>query len=706
MGSHIVVLFSLLLISSIVLISSVQNSFADDVIATSTGFENSTILELKNSRGNSANIDSVRIWLSGENEFKSFKTEQGWLGKKQLNGVIEFTSQKEVNPGDSVKFGIKTIQKNPVINWKAIDGNGNTIFSAATKITKSESDEYEPELNKPKIITVKDESIFRFIPEKPSSNANFRVIGENFVPNQSLDFYIGNTLEKSIQVDGDGKIFFTAKAPDVKNDERTEFILRDSGGNEKTLSIRIPVLEIREIPEIIKLSLGNTPMNVKRGDTIALDGMATPNTTLTITSKHENGSIISVDTIQVGFDGKWNYDNLFSPELEIGRVSIEISDGQSSVLRNMNVKSAKIINISSEKTMYEPGETVFFEGNALPNQQMSIILEDSIGTEVFAKNILVGETGNISFEIEISRGAVEGTYTLLAFQGNEQGLSVVGIGQEPQELINVRAAKLNFGSGEIAEFLIQGPSNGQLALILIDASDREKLSESINLGPDGVENYKIDTGDLSTGAYTLNIQRGESSSSSVFTIGLTSGSGPITIQTTKEDYRPGDPILILGSTATTNVLLDITIVDSSGTTIKIVNTFSDKFGVFKIDNFRIPSDGKTGVWTISAKSGGNFNDTKFTVMGEGDSIVLSSDKSSYGEKDLINFTGTGARMSATVSIMIYDSEEGVVDELNITAKSNGEYSTIWKVPDNLAAGEYSVVANDGAATASIKIIIE
>ena len=102
MGSHIVVLFSLLLISSIVLISSVQNSFADDVIATSTGFENSTILELKNSRGNSANIDSVRIWLSGENEFKSFKTEQGWLGKKQLNGVIEFTSQKEVNPGDSV----------------------------------------------------------------------------------------------------------------------------------------------------------------------------------------------------------------------------------------------------------------------------------------------------------------------------------------------------------------------------------------------------------------------------------------------------------------------------------------------------------------------------------------------------------------------------------------------------------------------------
>ena len=92
------VVFSIFLISSVILISSVQNSYADEVIATSTGFEDSTILELKNSRGNTAKIDSVRIWLGGDNEFKSFKTEQGWLGKKQLNGVIEFTSQKQVKP--------------------------------------------------------------------------------------------------------------------------------------------------------------------------------------------------------------------------------------------------------------------------------------------------------------------------------------------------------------------------------------------------------------------------------------------------------------------------------------------------------------------------------------------------------------------------------------------------------------------------------
>ena len=51
------------------------------------GFEDSIILELKNSRGNTVNIDTVRIWLDSEgNEFKSFKTEQGWMGKNTTSG--------------------------------------------------------------------------------------------------------------------------------------------------------------------------------------------------------------------------------------------------------------------------------------------------------------------------------------------------------------------------------------------------------------------------------------------------------------------------------------------------------------------------------------------------------------------------------------------------------------------------------------------
>ena len=402
MSSYSTVFFSLLLISSVIFVSTIGTSYADEIIATSIGFEDSTILELKNSRGNTANIDTVRIWVSGENEFKSFKTEQGWMGKKELNGVIEFKSQNDVTPGESVKFGIKTTIENPIINWKAVDSSGKIISSASTKITTSDPSGEESVLNQAVEIGIKENSYFRFIPENPSSDSDFRVVGENFIPNQSLDFYIENKLQKSIKSDSDGKILFTSKVPIIENDERIEFILRDSGGSEKLLSLRIETVENREIAAMIKLSLGNTPQQVKRGDVVTLEGTATPNTTLTMINKHLNGDILNINTIQVGYDGKWDYDNLISPQLDLGQISIEINDGKNTVLRNIEVISAKLINISTENTNYDPGDIVSFEGSAIPDTTMSIIVEDAIGTEIISRSVLVDEIGKVKFNKYVS----------------------------------------------------------------------------------------------------------------------------------------------------------------------------------------------------------------------------------------------------------------------------------------------------------------
>ena len=705
MSSHSVLVFSLLLVSSIIFVSNFVTSFADEVIGTSTGFEDSTILELKNSRGNTADINSVRIWLSDDNEFKSFKTEEGWMGKNTPQGVIVFTTQNEITPGQSVKFGIKTIENNPVINWKALDSSGEIISSASTISTSFETSQDKPELNQPKIVTIKENSSFRFIPEKPVSNSNFRVVGEDFVPNQSLDFYISNELQESIKVDENGRILFTSKLPVILNDERTEFILRDSGGNEKSLSIRVPQLENREIADVIKLSLGNTPQEAKRGEVITLEGMATSNTTLTITTKDVSGNILEIDTIQVKFDGKWTYDNLFAPGLDLGTVSIEIDDGKSKVLRNIEVISAKLINLVSSETSIEAGKIIVFEGTAIPNQEMSVIIEDAIGTEIFSRTVSVSETGIVNFNVEIPRGSVEGTYILSAFQGNESGITIFGVGQEPEQILILRPAKLNFSGGEEVIVQIQGPVNAQVSLILIDSADREKFSDTLNLGPDGKEEYRISSNDLPTGAYTLNAKRGESSGSAIFTVGLTTGSGSISIQTTREEYKQGEQILILGNTGAINVLLDITITDPNGKVIKKIETFSDKFGVFKVDNFRIPLDGVIGEWSINSKSGGNFKDVKFSVSGENVELVILTDKINYSTTELMDISGSGARYSATITIKIFDSDKIKISELNITAKSNGDYLTIWQIPADMKSGEYEMTADDGASNTSTKFTI-
>ena len=263
---------------------SISNQVAyseSEIIANSIGFENSTILELKNSRGNNVEINSVRIWLSEGNSFESFKTEKGWIGKNTPQGVIVFTSQDSIKPGETVKFGIKTSLEKPAINWKALDGNGNIIKSAKTITDIQNIDNTNTEINKPKSVAIKDDSSFKLIPEKLSAGADFRVIGNNFVPNQSLNLYINDKITKSFSTDSDGNFLITDKVPEQITSERTEFLISDSVGAEKEISLRLTGLEKRTIEQTTELTFVEIPPTVKRGDTITMEGTSNPETTIT-----------------------------------------------------------------------------------------------------------------------------------------------------------------------------------------------------------------------------------------------------------------------------------------------------------------------------------------------------------------------------------------------------------------------------------------
>ena len=256
---------------------------------------------------------------------------------------------------------------------------------------------------------------------------------------------------------------------------------------------------------------------------------------------------------------------------------------------------------------------------------------------------------------------------------------------------------------EDVEIFIQGVPNAQVSLILIDSADRERFSDNINLGPDGREVYKINSDELSSGAYTISGKRGESTGDATFTIGFSTGSGSILVQTTKSEYQQSEQVLILGNTDSINVLLDVMIVDPNGKTIKRIDTFSDRFGVFKIDNFRIPSDAKIGVWTINAKSGSNFDTFEFTVLGDDDELVIRLDKNSYSSNEFMTISGSGAE--ATVSLKIFNSDGDKINELNILGTDSGEFSTIWRIPGDMLPGEYEMIADDGIRNTSIKFTV-
>ena len=689
---------------SILVISS-QPAYGQQLItATSTGLDYSSILELENKRGNDFNIDSVRIWLGEDNSFKSFKTEKGWIGKFEVGGqVIVFSSQENVKPGQSVKFGIKTSSENPIINWKALDSNDQVIQSAATITGQSDPGKTpaeQPKINQPTIVAIDDDSSFRFIPDKPSVGSDFRIIGQNFVPNQSVTLYIANQMIKSIEIDNDGRFISTATVPNDLSADRTEFTLTDTGGNEKIVSIRIQETANREISEDVKISIGLTPKIIKRGDTITLEGQSTPDTTLTLTTT-QNNNIINIETFMSGFDGKWSYDHLFPIDLKLGKISVDITDGKTTVIRGFDIISSQLINITSDKMRYDIGDVIEFTGSGIPNENITLILEDPLGVEVFSKTFNVNDSGNFNFGVDVAVNFAEGTYVLSAYQGRETSLSVIGVEENPESILIVKPTQLNYSFGSTVDLKIQGEPHKSVSLVIIDDSFQKKISDSIKLDDNGNYIYEVDSDELGTGAFEVEVRHGNSRGETIFTVGLSTGSGQIEFDTIRQEYNAGEKLLIIGKTGN-NALLSVEIFDDSGKLVRVLETFSDKTGMFKVDNFRIPLTSDAGEWTVNISSGENSTERKFFVVTEASGIAVFTQEQSKLHKtgQILTIFGKDARIGSIVFLTINNSDNILVESLELQTTNNGDFYAIWLIPGDLLPGIYTILADDEVSTAT------
>ena len=280
---------------------------------------------------------------------------------------------------------------------------------------------------------------------------------------------------------------------------------------------------------------------------------------------------------------------------------------------------------------------------------------------------------------------------------NSEGVEIVTLNVLSTELgsfSTVWVIPKDLPDGEYEIILDDGVSKSQVSLILIDSANREILSESINLGQNGIEIYKIDAGKLSSGSYIINVQRGESSSEARFAVGFTTGSGVISVQSTKSEYVQGDQMLILGSTSTPNSLLEIKIINSSGEIIKKIDTFSDQSGTFIVDNFRIPIDAEIGFWKIDVKSGSNFDSIEFEVKDDSNEFLVLLEKTTFSPNEVMSISGSGST-GGTVSLKVFNSEGVEIVSLSVPSTDKGNFSTLWAIPKDLPVGEYEIIIDDG-----------
>ena len=700
----------LVLIVVIFAVTTIPKLYSQEelVTAKSIGFEETTIIEFENSNDNTSEIDTFRIWLGSDSNFKSFKTERGWTGQKTPEGVIVFTTSNPVQPGEVVKFGVKTDKPKPGINWKALTDTDQQIATGKTLAPDSSSTESKIEASESGI-GIFESSSFRLIPEKPSVGANMRVTGENFAANHKLDFYIDDKKMESFETDGDGRFMFTSSVPKDQAADRVDFKIVDAKGNEKAISLRLGEETGIATTENIPLTISAIPSIVYRGDTVKVTGTGSPGKSVTATIKDEGDKIVTTIAVDVDLNGKWEYEGLIAVDAPLGKQTAEITDGVETILRTWTVESPDKIEILPIKIRFEPGETIIFNGTAKPNEELQVVVEDPQGTEVYTEFLDIDSSGVVNIELPTFQSSIEGTYVLFASQGDDIDIVIVGLGQLPEEKIVVKPDKLNYSTSEKALLEIKGPASSSVSLLILDPSGKKKFNTDnpIILGPDGKSHYELELSGYGSGVYTVVLTRGNAQTSEVFSVGLQTGSGEINAKTTKETYQPGESILILGDSSK-NALLTIELIDPDGNVLKTKDTFTNKDGIFSENSFRIPVEAKVGTWNIHVKSGPNFDDVKITVQGsveEGMVIYVDSVMPSTGGK-IVTLKGYGAAVSQLVVITVFSETDEEITELTIVSTGVGDFSTIWLADNNIPPGTYTIKSVDSLSEAETTVLLK
>ena len=703
------VLMLMLVVLSVLVVFSISEVSAEEKISVSAkSFDNTIIIEFESEEKNTSNIKTVKIWLSADNSFKSFKSDLGWGGGEYSDGqLLVFTASNPLKPGESVKFGVITDKKASGINWKVLDENdislgSNTVSSQEISESSTVVEERIDDGTVPsgeKLYGTK-----MFVPEKLRIDSNTRLIGNGFGPEQTLKLYLNDDLLKSVKTDLNGNFITTITIDATVMAGTNEFIIMDESGNTQITNINIDAAKNRFKKTVSDFSITNITTEVKLDGTLTVSGNAEPKSSIIMTLSNADGDKEKIRVVSVDVNGEWVFEEIVSRDSSLGTKSLLMKNQQNYVQRDILVKSDKSIIISLPATRYNPGDVITLSGTGLPNKDVTIIIKDA-EDKIIHYEILNGKnSGNISFEYTTEELAPTGTYTLIANQEGETDVNLFGIGQYPTSQIVVLMDKKSYISSSTVQMNIIGPPSTGLMLVVIDPSDNNKFSDTIITNSQGKIKYLLDVSNYASGVYQIVVTKGNVQDSTQFSIGLQTASGPITLNTSKQVYVPGDRIILLGQTGNES-LITITLFDPSGNIFGKTEVFSSFDGNFSSEELGLPTNAELGTWKITAHSKLNSATHEITVS-ETSQLILSLliEKTEFNVGETMMIKGVGPTTSSHIDIEIIGGGETIVT-LGTPITGTGEFSVPWIIPGNLTVGAYIINIDNGQVTANFQFYI-
>ena len=599
------ILASVLLIFSIFSLLSISEVNADEGISVSAkSYQNTIIIEFENE--SVSKIKTIKMWLGGDATFKSFKVEPDW-GYTPDSKLVVFTATNTLNPGESVKFGLITNEKVTGINWKALDQNDNEIDKRKMSIqeishtTPGFIEEESKSVEQAKEAGSALYGTKKFIPEKLRVGSDVRLIGNGFNSDNELKLYLDTTILKSVKTDEQGNFLTTISIPDTYDVGTSEFIIKNESGNIQSTSINIGEQKNRFL-KTTEFKVNGIPAEIRYDEILTFSGTAYPQSAVIIKFENDARGLEKTRVVTANTNGEWIFEETINRTDIVGEKYVIFKNNQHKTTKNLTVKSDYTIDISASAVRYNAGETVSIIGISESNTHTTIWIKDQNKKIILYDIFITNANGDLNYQFDVDDRFSSGTYTAIIKQDNSgSDAALFGIEQYPATSITVLMTETNFPLDSVAVMNIMGPQSTKLSITVLDSNDNVKLTDFVTTTSSGKAKYAIDLEDLSSGIYRAAVSATNVQDAAKFSIGLEPGSGPISLITTRDNYSPGESILIIGNTGN-NARLTITLYDPSGNIVSETETFSDGSGNFSTENIGIPSTGSLGDWKITAHS--------------------------------------------------------------------------------------------------------
>ena len=546
----------------------------------------------------------------------------------------------------------------------------------------------------------------KFIPETLRVGSDVRLVGNGFGVEKELKLYLDTTILKSVDTDKQGNFLTTVSIPDSYNAGTSKFIIKDESGNFQSTNINIEEQKNRFL-KTTNFEVNSIPAEIRYDETLAFSGNAYPHSAIVISFEDSERNLEKTRVVTANSNGEWVFEEMINRTDVVGEKYVIFKNNQDKTTKNLTIKSDYTIDISASAVRYNIGETVSIIGISESSTNTTIWIKDENKKIVHYDIFTTNPNGELNYEFVVDDKFSSGTYTAIVEQDDGgSDAAVFGIKQYPATSITVLTDKTNFPLESKAILNILGPQSTKLSITILDSNDNVKLTDSITTTPSGKAKYVIDLAGLSSGIYRAAVSATNVQDAAKFSIGLESGSGPISLVTTQDNYSPGESILIIGNTGN-GARLTITLYDPSENIISSTETFSDSSGNFSTENIGIPSDGMLGNWKITAHSRLDTKSIEISVsvpLGLG--LTLQIDETEYRTGDTVIIKGVGQSDSNRLTVEIINEDDQVVTTLETPITSNGMFSLPWNIPGDFSTGMYTVKVSDAANSDNIEIFIQ